>query len=352
MKKNLQKILIIALFLVFIPSFASASWWNPFTWKIFNRPQKAPAAVVATTTTPISDQSAEIEKLKKEVEPIANEITTEKPPVPPATKLRPQPLPISSPKIDFINPAIVVASRQNTLQINGSGFHSGGKVIIGNDYLEVISTQPTLISVSLPVWLQPGTYDVKITNPDGGYFALGKALTVRQPVDQSPTQQNRSITPQLQSSKIYADSIYQKLGEFIAESNRQRQNMIAELERQRQEMNTRLKPLEEESARLQVERDQKCPAGILLTGEAWKACHTLLIEMEYNTAKQRNIIAEYGGSSDSILQPRFTTPLPSYEQWYINSLPGGMSGSIWSPNSSQRFQYDCLAPGNCTIFGY
>lgn len=67
-----QILTAIVVGVLVIPQLSLAAWWNPFTWKIFNRSQKAPAAVVATITAPISNQSIEIEKLKKEIETLRN----------------------------------------------------------------------------------------------------------------------------------------------------------------------------------------------------------------------------------------------------------------------------------------
>ncbi|MCX6722678.1 MAG: hypothetical protein NT094_01245 [Candidatus Staskawiczbacteria bacterium] len=78
MKKYLLTLLLI---LFIIPSVALASWWNPFSWKIFNRssevkierPIAPPVNQIDTSNqTPKEkkkklDQSTEIEKLKKEV---------------------------------------------------------------------------------------------------------------------------------------------------------------------------------------------------------------------------------------------------------------------------------------------
>lgn len=82
---------IIVLFLItfIIPSVALASWWNPFTWKIFHKPvePKIEQPIVTSSTTntvteesPKVDQSAEIEKLKKEVEGLKKK-TNSAPPI-------------------------------------------------------------------------------------------------------------------------------------------------------------------------------------------------------------------------------------------------------------------------------
>jgi hypothetical protein len=64
-----KRLAVLILCLLVIPQFALASWWNPFTWKIFRRNAPAPVVVVDTpVTTPPIDQAQQIEELKKEVE--------------------------------------------------------------------------------------------------------------------------------------------------------------------------------------------------------------------------------------------------------------------------------------------
>lgn len=99
MKKNF---LLIMVALVIVPQVAFASWWNPFTWKIFQR--SAVVKIEKTTTPPsvstttaeaeqpkIDKQAAEIENLKKEVEDLKKKsnpiVATPKPQLPPAPNL-------------------------------------------------------------------------------------------------------------------------------------------------------------------------------------------------------------------------------------------------------------------------
>lgn len=58
-------ILVLLLVILIVPSVVSASWWNPFTWKIFNK--QIESKIEQPVIDPV-DQTVEIEKLKKEVE--------------------------------------------------------------------------------------------------------------------------------------------------------------------------------------------------------------------------------------------------------------------------------------------
>src|SRR3990167_11439262 len=68
MKKFILPILMVGILL---PNMVFAAWWNPFTWKIFNRPPKIEPVVELPkeeTNDSVVNQSAEIEKLKREVD--------------------------------------------------------------------------------------------------------------------------------------------------------------------------------------------------------------------------------------------------------------------------------------------
>lgn len=64
MKKILITLALVAVVSIGIPSISYAAWWNPFTWKIFNRTIE----IKPQTELKTENQSTEIEALKKEVE--------------------------------------------------------------------------------------------------------------------------------------------------------------------------------------------------------------------------------------------------------------------------------------------
>lgn len=77
----MKKYLPILFLIVFIPSIAFASWWNPFTWKIFKTKEPVPQIQVETQKTPeekISDLQKQLNELKN---PKTNSTTTTKAPV-------------------------------------------------------------------------------------------------------------------------------------------------------------------------------------------------------------------------------------------------------------------------------
>lgn len=73
-----RHIVIVGLFVaIAIPQAALAAWWNPFSWKIFDRLFTPKVEVVQTNTRPVTDttsvattteQNEEVEQLKQELE--------------------------------------------------------------------------------------------------------------------------------------------------------------------------------------------------------------------------------------------------------------------------------------------
>src|SRR3989338_6456547 len=69
MKKNFPKLFLFAIVSILIfPQVSFAAWWNPFSWKVFN---KAPTAKVQEVKQP-----TEIEKLKSEVAELKKKVAT------------------------------------------------------------------------------------------------------------------------------------------------------------------------------------------------------------------------------------------------------------------------------------
>ena len=90
------------------PSIANAAWWNPFSWKVFNKtiaPPAIPPSLTEASNIPpdTSDKSAEIIKLKREIEELKkkNDQSSAKPKLstPPvaAPKIIPKPTPVPPP---------------------------------------------------------------------------------------------------------------------------------------------------------------------------------------------------------------------------------------------------------------
>jgi len=78
--KNLKRVLFSFLIaIILIPQITFASWWNPFSWKMFNRKADTPTSISSVnenkelnTAKPTDNSSEEIEKLKKQIEDLQN----------------------------------------------------------------------------------------------------------------------------------------------------------------------------------------------------------------------------------------------------------------------------------------
>jgi len=85
----------------------------------------------------------------------------------------------SGPVITYVNPSIMIAGYSNTISINGTGFESGAKVKLGDAGLQISgAVSSRIISAAYPGGFNPGTYDVTVTNPDGGQFTYPSAITI------------------------------------------------------------------------------------------------------------------------------------------------------------------------------
>ncbi len=90
-----------------------------------------------------------------------------------------------NPKVNFVDPAIVINSRESVLQVHGENFQKGMAVKIGDSILELSTNfqpnpQTGLAFVKLPPGFNPGVYNVSVVNPDKGSFTLERGLTINQ----------------------------------------------------------------------------------------------------------------------------------------------------------------------------
>lgn len=118
MKKYYKFFIILLVVSFIVPQIALASWWNPFSWNIWNKIfyRKAETKIERIISTPTvqntneqktNDQSSEIEKLKKEVEELKTKSTSDNPTpkqLPPAviekSNVQPTPEKITPPIIE------------------------------------------------------------------------------------------------------------------------------------------------------------------------------------------------------------------------------------------------------------
>jgi hypothetical protein len=175
----------------------------------------------------------ELEK-ENEVKAIENETTTQKPPTLPVEIAKPQlshPPLISSPKIDFINPAIVIGDRAYTIEVHGSGFQQNAQIRLASSKILSPSEPVTanLIKFQLPAnFLIPMVrYNVEAMNPDGGIAMLGSGLEVKSSQDVTQTNTPNPPNNLLEERRRYDFSILDTLVGKIGEIKQRLSNNIA-----------------------------------------------------------------------------------------------------------------------------
>ena len=100
-------------------------------------------------------------------------------------------VPVMPPSIDYVTPAKVFADKASTIEIGGKGFHQGAIVKLigaeGSDTLANVKVAAAGTSIEGTVsGFKPGTYDVKVTNPDGQAAVKSAALVVAAPETTPP----------------------------------------------------------------------------------------------------------------------------------------------------------------------
>ncbi len=133
MKISIKKYLLVLFFaVVFLPAVASASWWNPFSWKVFN---KAP-------------QTSEIEKLRSEVEELKKKTAT---PTSPSVKktITPTIKPVVSAK---------ELKKQNPQQY---------KTLVTENKTQLLEASKTLSNKSIIARIKPSVVYIETTTGSG-----------------------------------------------------------------------------------------------------------------------------------------------------------------------------------------
>ncbi len=155
-----------------------------WTWTQKARPQTAAVSNVDTGL------SAEIEALRKEVAELkGNKASSPREQNQSATNISAKSTQIQkgpnvlNPKLNFVDPAIVINSREALLKVYGENFQRGMQIKIGDSILELSANfqpnpQAGLAFAKLPSGFNPGVYNVSVINPDKGSFTLERGLTI------------------------------------------------------------------------------------------------------------------------------------------------------------------------------
>ncbi len=80
--------------------------------------------------------------------------------------------------VESISPSTTANTSSTDVVILGEGFEPGIEVLLGADAIGVRTTVSERIEATVPEGLDPGTYDLIVTNPDGESDSLAMAFTV------------------------------------------------------------------------------------------------------------------------------------------------------------------------------
>lgn len=92
--------------------------------------------------------------------------------------------PPAKPVIDSVTPASAPNNETTEIKIFGTGFADGVKVKLGTESLPVDIATPTEIRAIVFAGVSPGTYAIKVENPDGQVGFLDAAFEVTEPAEE------------------------------------------------------------------------------------------------------------------------------------------------------------------------
>lgn len=177
--------------------------------------------------------------------------------------------------------------------------------------------------------------------PTGQNFycpAQGDAQCVPQPSVSTNNQVNTSISP---STSAADQTVNNLLKQEITKQN----SWYEEYLRKQAEIDEKLKPIHEEEDRITAQYMAECIQFV--TGQKASDCDQLTLRLNSLEAEASRISGIY---PERKTLPK--VPSPGYESWRIDKGLDGLSGTIWSPNSTTRYRWSCINPYSCTLYNY
>ncbi len=153
-----------------------------------------------------------------------------------------------------------------------------------------------------------------------------------------------SANPQVDASaknQVYVQQVEKLLQQEIDKQN----SWYEEYLRKQTEIDEKLKPINEEERRITEQYLAECIQFI--TGQKVLDCNRLALRLNELESEASRISGIY---PERATLPK--TPTPRYQQWRFDTVPGGMSGTMWSPNSTTRYRWSCMNPYSCTLTSY
>lgn len=172
--------------------------------------------------------------------------------------------------------------------------------------------------------------------------AQGDAQCVPQPsVSANNQQTNTSISNNNTQTNQAVVQVEKLLQEEITKQN----SWYEEYLKKQAEIDVMLKPIHEEENRITDQYTAECLQFV--TGQKASECDQLTLRLNSLEAEASRISGIY---PERKTLPK--VPSPGYESWRIDKGMDGLSGTIWSPNSTTRYRWSCINPYSCTLYNY
>lgn len=145
MKANSRKYLLVVLLTAcIVPSVALASWWNPFTWKIFHKREVPNQEIIKDSSR--DDQAAKITELQKQVDDLKKLI------------------PVKQVIVPIINPQVQTSSNEETSEEGAVQTITDEKESLTKEYQSKLSTLEGRIATLLAEYKSDlGELKIRIT---------------------------------------------------------------------------------------------------------------------------------------------------------------------------------------------
>jgi len=211
----------------------------------------------------------------------------------------------------------------------------------GEAYCETQSKNKS-VSVSADTLICNGKEWLKC--PAGQNFycpAQGDAQCVPQPSISTNNQINNSV-PNPNTSVAN-----QTVGNLLQQEINKQNSWFEEYLRKQAEIDEKLKPVNAEWDRVMAQIKSECWSDLFMTGQKASNCDQLTLKL--------NSLESEASRISGIYPERKTLPkssAPKYESWRIDKGLDGLSGTIWSPNSTSRYRWSCTNPYSCTLYNY
>lgn len=248
-------------------------------------------------------------------------------------------------KTDTINKTVIATPPDNTTLCNGTYYtqcSAETKFVcpkIGEAYCETQSKKQT-VSVSADTLICNGKEWLKCPTGQNFYCpAQGDAQCVPQPSISTNNQVNNSV-PNPDTS-----SVNKTVGNLLQQEISKQNSLYEEYLRKQAEIDALLKPIHEEEKRITDQYMAECIQFV--TGQKASECDQMTLRLNSLEAEASRI--------SGIYPERKTLPKvlsSGYESWRIDKGLDGLSGTIWSPNSTTRYSWSCINPYSCTLYNY